>query len=193
MEPDPIQSLCTRCGLCCDGSLLDDVEIAGAAEAGRLESLGLELDEDGDGPVLAQPCAALAGCRCTVYAWRPGSCRAFECALLGRVRRGEVSIAAALGEIARARAGIRRVEALMGPPRAGRERLPFAERCAEALAGDDARDRPRRARLAAAYAGVRRALRATFLDETEHAGRDVISTKRARAAVRPDPRGGGVP
>lgn len=165
MENDPTQSLCTRCGLCCDGSLLGDVEIAGAREAKRLESLGLELEEDGDGPVLAQPCAALTGCRCTIYRWRPRSCRAFECALLGRVRRGEVGLDAALHEVEQARARIRRLTALLGPPAPGAERLPLAERCRDALACNGASEPARRAQLAREFEKWRRAVRVTFLGE----------------------------
>jgi len=163
MDADEAQALCTRCGLCCDGSLLGDVELAGAAEAGRIERLGLELDDDGDGYVLPQPCAALDGCRCTIYAQRPGSCRAFECALLQKLQRGDIGPRHALIAVERARARIREVERLLGPAR-GTERLPLAERCSEALAREGAQRRQRRARLSAAVARMQRSLRATFLD-----------------------------
>ena len=35
-------TLCTRCGLCCDGTLFGDVELRGPVEAAQVEALGLE-------------------------------------------------------------------------------------------------------------------------------------------------------
>ena len=55
MKPSLTDQLCTRCGLCCDGSLFADVELAGSAEAAGLEVMGLEIEEDDtDGAVLVQ-------------------------------------------------------------------------------------------------------------------------------------------
>ena len=52
MKPSLTDTLCTRCGLCCDGSLFADVELAGPAESAGLEVMGLEIEEDdaGGGP-----------------------------------------------------------------------------------------------------------------------------------------------
>ena len=80
-------TLCTRCGLCCDGTLLGDVELTGPAEAARLELLGLDVDtDDADTELLSLPCAALCGTRCGIYLQRPQSCRTFECRLLQNPR-----------------------------------------------------------------------------------------------------------
>ena len=107
MEPNLTDILCTRCGLCCDGSLFADVELAGTDEAAGLEVMGLEI-EDGDArALLVQPCRALKGTRCSVYEHRPGCCRTFECRLLQEVRRGAVSVEAALEKIAEAKAGLK--------------------------------------------------------------------------------------
>ena len=55
-------TLCTRCGLCCDGTLFGDVELTGQREATRLEILGLDVDaDDADTELLALPCGALRG------------------------------------------------------------------------------------------------------------------------------------
>ena len=56
-------TLCTRCGLCCDGSLFADVELASGDEASALEVMELEIEDDDDdgGGVLVQPCGALKG------------------------------------------------------------------------------------------------------------------------------------
>ena len=84
--------LCTNCGLCCDGSLLDDVELKNEQEALGLELMGLKIDTD-DAPALALPCTALNGKRCSIYEHRPNTCRRFECKLLQRTKRGEISVA----------------------------------------------------------------------------------------------------
>src|SRR5438874_1102304 len=57
MNPSLTDTLCTRCGLCCDGSLFADVELANRAEATGLELMGLEIeDDDANGALLTQPC-----------------------------------------------------------------------------------------------------------------------------------------
>jgi hypothetical protein len=108
MGPSLTDTLCTRCGLCCDGSLFADVELAGRVEATRLEDLGLEIDDDADGALLLQPCLALQGTRCGIYALRPECCRTFECRLLQEVRRGAVGVERARVRIADTRKRIRR-------------------------------------------------------------------------------------
>jgi hypothetical protein len=159
LEPGLTDLLCTRCGLCCDGTLVADVQL-GPAEAARAELLGLAIDEDGERPVLAQPCAALEGRRCSVYAHRPRACRAFECALLLRARAGAVSVSGAIGRIEAARDLIGDVERHLGPGlKEGRSR-PLRERCAEALAS-----RPADRDLRRAIARLERLLARTFLGE----------------------------
>src|SRR5437870_7428675 len=102
MKPSLTDTLCTRCGLCCDGSLFADVELANSDEAGALEVMGLEIeDADADsGALLLQPCGALKERRCSIYLHRPECCRTFECRLLQDVRRGAVGIVAAKAKIA---------------------------------------------------------------------------------------------
>ena len=94
--------LCTKCGLCCNGSFLADIEIS-REEALRLEAGGLEVEEEDGNALLIQPCAALKGKRCSIYAYRPKCCRTFECLLLKRARQGEVSVVKAGEMIERAR------------------------------------------------------------------------------------------
>src|SRR5262249_18135273 len=126
--------LCTQCGLCCDGSLFADVELTGRAESTGLEILGLEIeDDDSNGWQLLQPCAALQGRRCSIYAHRPQCCRTFECRLLQDVRRGAVSVKQGLKRILEALNEIRRAEELMEHLGQSATRLPLRERCAEAL------------------------------------------------------------
>jgi hypothetical protein len=167
MKPSLTDTLCTRCGLCCDGTLFADVELAGRAEATRLEVLGLEIeDDDGRGQLLVQPCAALHGTRCTVYAHRPSCCRTFECRLLQDVRRGAVSVEEAGATIVATLELVRRAKALLVELAQEDARLPLVERVAEALA-DEAEAKAdvtaRRAKLAATMASLRTSIERSFL------------------------------
>jgi len=150
--------------------LFADVELAGRREATRLELLGLEVEDDGDrGRLLIQPCGALRGTRCRIYAQRPSCCRTFECRLLQDARRGAVPVTEARAHISEAQRRIGRVNGLLerlGRPAGG---LPLRERCAEALAAHPGRTpgaRRARARLEAAMAAVERLIRRRFLGET---------------------------
>jgi Fe-S-cluster containining protein len=134
MIPSLTDTLCTQCGLCCDGSLFADVELAGRAEATRLEAMGLAIeDDDGEDELMPLPCSALRGTRCSVYAHRPKCCRTFECRLLQQVRRGTLVLERAAEKIADARAGTRRVSELLSRLGQRGGTLPLRERCAEAL------------------------------------------------------------
>jgi len=156
-------ALCTRCGLCCDGSLFADVELAGRAEATRLEVMGLEIeDEGGRSALLIQPCRALDGTRCSVYAHRPKCCRSFECRLLQDARRGAVRPERAVEQIAEARQQIARVKQLMAACGSVDRSLPLREACAETLAADRG-TRKQRDELEAAMAAVDAMLQRTFV------------------------------
>jgi uncharacterized protein len=167
MESSLTDTLCVGCGLCCDGSLFADVELAGRSEITRLEVLGLEIEDDGaTRALLPQPCAALRERRCSIYPHRPKCCRTFECRLLQQVRSGAVEVGRAKGLIAGALERIDRVRALireLGQPEGN---LPLAESCAEALANDagaSPRAKRKRAELAATMAEVTERIRVTFI------------------------------
>lgn len=161
-------TLCTRCGLCCDGTLLGDVELTGPDEATRLELLGLDVDtDDADVELLALPCAGLRGTRCSIYSQRPLCCRTFECRLLQDAQRGAVIEDDALRRIAMARAQVQTVEALLAGIEVGPARLPLAERCADALAASSGTTPAAvrtRAALTEAIDTLTRTIRTTFLD-----------------------------
>jgi uncharacterized protein len=169
MSKSLTDTLCTRCGLCCDGTLFADVELSGRAEPRRLELLGLEIDEaDDGGALLVQPCAALRGTRCSVYAHRPECCRTFECRLLMRARRGEVGVDAALSRIAETRALVRKARRLLARLGHADAELPLLESCAEAMAeapATGAAATRARAELAKTTAALERAVRGEFLGE----------------------------
>jgi Fe-S-cluster containining protein len=165
MNENLTDALCTRCGLCCDGTLFADVEL-GHAEVARLENMGLEPEEHGTrAGLLSQPCPALQGTRCSIYAHRPRCCRTFECQLLLDARRGAVAVDVAQEQIAEARRRIRRVREMLVQIGEGDARLPLKERCAEALAGPPATPeiRRRRAALEAAMSAVETMIWETFL------------------------------
>jgi Fe-S-cluster containining protein len=174
MKPSLTDTLCTRCGLCCDGSLFADVELVGQAEATPLEIMGLEIEDDGAGrEVLSQPCAALRGRRCGIYAHRPQCCRRFECRLLQDVRHGKVSIERAAAQIAEVRTQTRQVREMLAQLGQRDVHLSLKERCAEALAGQA--DAPRavtrvRAELESAMSAVERSIGKTFLGAEGHGG-----------------------
>ena len=137
MAPLLTDTLCTKCGLCCDGTLFADVELVGQAEAARLEIMGMEIEnEDRVVGLLSQPCAALCGTRCGIYAHRPKCCRTFECHLLQSAQSGAVSVERALELVALAREQIRQVRTLLGRLGNRDEDLPIKERCQETLAAD---------------------------------------------------------
>jgi len=168
MKPSPTDMLCTQCGLCCDGSLFADVELAGADEASALEVMGLEIEEaDDDRELLLQPCRALKGTRCGIYLHRPDCCRTFECRLLQEVKHGAVRVDQAQERIQTTLQQIERIKELMaqlGPPQVD---LPLKERCIEALAFSAEATAPRliqmRAELETTMSGLERLIKKSFL------------------------------
>ena len=104
-----VAELCWNCALCCNGVLFKDVELQPGDSAARLQNLGLPVSEIVNRKLqivnrkFPQPCAALDGCRCRIYADRPARCRQFECALLKSVQAGETETDAALRTISAAR------------------------------------------------------------------------------------------
>ncbi len=170
MKPSLTDTLCTRCGLCCDGSLFADVELASGDEASALEVMGLEIEDDDDdgGGLLLQPCGALKGRRCSIYPHRPDCCQMFECRLLQEVKRGLAGVERAKEKIAQALRRIERVKELVAQLGTGDEPLPLKEHCLEALALAEAAAagpavKRKRAELQAAMTSVERLVQATFL------------------------------
>ena len=169
MKPNLTSGLCLQCGLCCDGSLFADVELA-ARETTALEVLGLEI-EDGEKrepALLLLPCAAFKRKRCSIYPHRPDCCRTFECRLLKQVESGAISIDRAEEKIGNAFKEIARLKVLMAQLGQRDERLSLKERCNEALAlSSDLTDDPQMSRkrgdLKIAITRVQNMLQNTFL------------------------------
>lgn len=107
--------LCLSCGLCCNGVVFRDVKLQPNDDPDELRSLGLAvLGSGGARPArFLQPCKALEGCQCRIYADRPAYCRQFECGLFKSVLRGRTEPAEALRLIRAARRGAEKVRRLL--------------------------------------------------------------------------------
>ncbi len=107
-----VAELCPHCALCCNGVLFKDVELQPGDDGTNLKSLGLPVT----GKRVAkfpQPCAALVGCQCRVYANRPARCRDFDCALLRSVAEGKTTVTGALRVIRDAQKRAEKVRRLL--------------------------------------------------------------------------------
>lgn len=171
MKPNLANVLCIRCGLCCDGSLFADAELA-VRETTALEVLGVEIeDADEDEPaLLLQPCAAFKRKRCSIYPHRPNCCRTFECRLLKQVESGAVSVDRAKETIANMLKEVGRVKVLIAQMGQRDERLPLKERLSEALTlslkiTDDPQINRKRADMKVAITRIQSLLQQTFLDD----------------------------
>lgn len=134
MALNGIEQLCPHCGLCCDSTLFADVELGKGDDSRRLLQLGLPVGAKTKTKLACpQPCAAFDGCRCRVYAERPGRCRQFECGLLKRVNAGELKPAPALKKIRAARALAEKVRSLLRACGQHDEPLPLTLRYAAAM------------------------------------------------------------
>jgi hypothetical protein len=80
-------SLCENCGLCCDGTFFAHVEVTPQ----ELAPISTRVTLSDDWSLLLQPCSALEGCRCSVYANRPRICRAYRCTVLVDLEAGRVT------------------------------------------------------------------------------------------------------
>ena len=166
-------TLCTKCGLCCDGTLFADVELVGQAEIARLEIMGMDIEnEPRNMGVLSQPCSALRGTRCGIYAHRPKCCRVFQCHLLQNAQRGAVTVDRALEQIANTREQIRQLRAMLDRLGNHDEDLPIKERCDETLAkeGGTPSEIKGRADLAAAMTALENTIWNSFLGSGKRRG-----------------------
>lgn len=104
---NPAEQLCLACGLCCDGTLFDGVQLETGDDAKKLKALGLPVAiSRGRTPIarFPQPCTALCTDRtCRVYANRPAQCRIFECGVLKEANAGRITFATAQRSVKQAR------------------------------------------------------------------------------------------
>jgi len=129
-----VDQLCPQCGLCCDSTLFADVELRAGDAPRRLAKLGLDLWRKSKTRLaFSQPCACFDGRLCRIYAERPKRCRLFECGLLKRVDRGELTAGAALKKIQAARTRAEKIRALLRQTGQDDEHLALTHRYTEAM------------------------------------------------------------
>lgn len=129
-----VATLCPACGLCCNGVLFGDVELQSRDDAKRLTSLGVKVFPKGRKSAFAQPCDCLVNGLCRIYSDRPKRCAAFDCGLLKRVQRTELSPDDALKKIAVAKRQAEAVRRLVRQLGNTNEALPLNQRYAEVIA-----------------------------------------------------------
>ncbi len=123
-----VSALCTTCALCCNGVLFADVRLQAGDDAARLAALGVELKRRSSTARFPQPCSCLSGNSCGIYADRPSRCRTFECRLLQRALKREVSEKLALKCIQEARDEAENVRAILRELGDTEETLPLNRR-----------------------------------------------------------------
>ena len=112
-----LEELCLACGLCCDGTLFDNVRLGPGDDARQLKARGLPVEVSrAKTPVtyFRQPCSALCADRtCRVYAERPAQCRSFECKVFKDAAAGRVEFTAALRLVQKTRREAGRLRGLL--------------------------------------------------------------------------------
>lgn len=99
---DPASTLCTSCGLCCDG-YLHSYAVLREAELEPATALGLPVLTDGRCG-FSLPCPKLVDRCCSIYERRPQVCSGYKCRLLNNLNAGKVSLDVALATVSTARA-----------------------------------------------------------------------------------------
>lgn len=101
------EKLCLACGLCCDGTLFDNVRLGTGEDAKKLKALGLPVAVTRGRAAVTyfrQPCTALCSNRaCRVYTGRPRQCREFECGVYKDAQAGRLKEVSALNLVKKAR------------------------------------------------------------------------------------------
>lgn len=126
-------TLCTKCGLCCNGVLFTSVICSTATEARHMEALGSPIEMKGGLASFRQPCNHLNGTCCSVYADRPSRCRQYECELLKHVRSGDQSSTAALKIIADTRAAADTLKGMLRDLGNTDEKVALSYRCDQVM------------------------------------------------------------
>lgn len=132
MSVKTVEQLCLACGLCCDGTLFDHVQLGPVDDAKKLKMLGLPVAGSRSQPPgfrFVQPCAALCADRtCRLYADRPLQCRDFECGVFKEAKAGRISHAAARRLVKKARSQADNIRRLLHALGDTEENRPLGER-----------------------------------------------------------------
>jgi len=139
-------SLCTDCGLCCDGTLFARARVM-PEFARATTDLGFEVALHGKHLSFGLPCPQLDGTCCTIYETRPVVCRAFRCALLVELDTGKVTLDAARAAVVTAKELLARAVAADSRARHVRSRADLRHELATRRATGDPADLAARAGL----------------------------------------------
>ncbi len=111
------EQLCLACGLCCDGSLFDNVRRGPDDSAKKAKELGLPVTMSRARIPIAffrQPCRALCSDRaCRLYEDRPEQCRTFECGVFKKTQADQITLANGLRLVKQARRKADKVRRLL--------------------------------------------------------------------------------
>lgn len=131
------ESLCSACGMCCDGVLFHAVELQAGDHPRQLAALSLKLRRKKGVEFFLQPCSAHSEadgrCSCAIYYDRPMRCRNFDCRQLRGVLAGEISGEDALSKIREARERVAQVNELIDQIGETNPKRGLAHRVANAL------------------------------------------------------------
>lgn len=139
-SPDPDQSICIGCGLCCDGTLHATAKVQPGDET-IVAAAPLVIEEEGGRRFFRQPCPHFSCGSCTVYGQRPPVCRTYQCALLLKVESGEVSKPDARETIASAKKLVAAVRAIDPSAITPAQRSALSERLKSKLQAAEGPDR----------------------------------------------------
>lgn len=143
---DESSSLCTDCGLCCDGTLFARARVRPQV-ADATSALGFEVTMQGEHLAFSLPCDRLDGMCCTIYETRPEVCRTFRCKLLLQLDKGEVTLTEARATVATAKTVLAHVVAIEPRARHAQSRKELRIALAARRGAGDREDLPARARL----------------------------------------------
>jgi hypothetical protein len=109
------EALCTKCGLCCNGTLFARVPLT-PSEVVWASRRRLPVMQKNEAVFARLPCACFGrDGRCDDYDARPAACQEFACALLRRLGTGEASAERADAAVMRAKELVARIEPLVPP------------------------------------------------------------------------------
>jgi uncharacterized protein len=88
---DQLSSICTQCGMCCDGTLFKKVVIKDDSDETLVLNQGLSvITQEGHKKSFPQPCLHYKNL-CNIYATRPHACRHYLCQPLKKFKNGDMS------------------------------------------------------------------------------------------------------
>lgn len=86
------QTICTSCGLCCDGTLFVCANLRKEDSAENLNTAGIVAVQGPERRFFRLPCHHLNNRHCQIYRrWRPAICGRFKCKILLRLYAGELT------------------------------------------------------------------------------------------------------